>query len=122
MKKIPAVFCFILCSVLLCSCSQINQNYADELKASVWHTVNKSTTEVTLSFSEDNKAEINIKGDSDNTCVISGICAVNESSFVISDVSMAKNISIDYKLYGNKVELTYMGSTLTLEKTDSEKS
>lgn len=118
MKKFSLFFCALLCAMLLCSCRGVNQSYADELKASAWHTENKSGAAVTLSFSEDNKACLSIEGDSDNTCKISGVCVVNESSFVISDLSMAKNISVDYKLYGSKVELTYMGSTLTLDKQE----
>ncbi|MDD5795753.1 MAG: hypothetical protein PUD24_02285 [Oscillospiraceae bacterium] len=101
---------------LLCSCSYTKQSYADELTSSIWYAENENKTQITLSFPEDNTAEINIKGDTDNTCTISGICTVNEETLVISDMSMAKNISIDYKVYGNKVELTYMGSTITLEK------
>lgn len=116
MKRFVLCVMCVVFSLVICSCTQVSVCYADELKASKWHTVHTNGTEITLEFNEDNVAKISIKGDKDNTCTISGICVVNETSFVISDNTMAKNISIDYKLYGSRVDLTYAGSTITLEK------
>ena len=115
MKKL---FAFVLCFsiVFLCACTQVSVCYADELKASKWHTQHSNGTEITLSFSDDNTAEIDIKGQKDITCNISGTCVVNEKSFVITDPTMVKNISIDYKLFGSRVELTYAGNTITLNQ------
>ncbi len=107
--------CILLCFFLF-SCSYVEQSYADELISNVWYAENENETKVQLSFTDDNRAELKIEGDADNTCTISGVCVINETSFVISDVTMAKNISIDYKLFGNKIDLTYMGQTLTLFK------
>lgn len=106
----------IACCFFLFSCSYVEQSYADELTSNIWYAESENETKVELSFTEDNRAELKIEGDADNTCTISGVCVLNESSFVISDTTMAKNISIDYKLYGSKLELTYMGETLTLFK------
>ncbi len=116
MKRIlPFALCLVLL-LIISSCAQINNSFAEELRASKWHTTFDNSTEVTLEFFEDNQAEISIKGDLDITCKISGTCVVNESSFVISDTTMAKNISIDYKLLGSEVELTYAGKTIVLNK------
>ncbi len=116
MKRFSIFAVFICLGFIFCSCTQVSVSYADELKASKWHTEHTNATEITLEFKDDNIAEINIKGDSDNTCTITGTCVVNETSFVISDPTMAKNVSIDYKLYGSRVELTYASSTITLYK------
>ena len=115
MKRISLLIISI-CILFLCSCKQVSVCYADELKASKWHTQHSNGTEITLSFAEDNTAKIDIKGQKDITCTIEGTCVVNETSFVITDLTMAKNISINYKLYGSKVELTYAGSTITLHQ------
>ncbi len=115
-KNILKTMACIICCIFLVSCSYVEQSYADELKSNTWYAENENETKVFLSFTEDNRAELKIEGDADNTCTISGVCVLNESSFVISDTTMAKNVSIDYKLYGSKLELTYMGKTLTLLK------
>lgn len=116
LKNILKIIFCIICCFFLVSCSYVEQSYADELTSGNWYTENENGTKVQLTFTKDNMAELKIEGDVDNTCTISGVCVLNESSFVISDMSMEKNISIDYKLYGDKVELTYMGETLTLLK------
>lgn len=123
MKKVKLIllnFC-VINMLIFCSCSQIPNSFAQELTQSNWEAEFKNGTKVALTFLEDNKAKFDIVGDYDNSCTISGVCTVSEKAFVISDISMAKNISMEYKLYGNKVEITYMGETISLDKIVEKK-
>lgn len=126
MKKpiLKKLIIFLWCAVcvmnvfLLSSCTKIVKCNSDELKASSWVGETAGKTAVTLEFFEDNTAQLTISGDADNSCKIGGVCIADESTLLISDKSMARTISIEYRVYGKRLELSYMGGTLILDKAE----
>lgn len=114
-KKILFICLALVCMLWCSSCSQIVQTSSEELKLYEWQRDNENGTQIFLRFSEDT-ALLSIQGDKEVTCEITGLCVANEETFVISDTSMMKNISFNYKVYGDHLDLTYGGSTISLEK------
>lgn len=109
-----------VCMLWCASCGQIVQNASEELKLYEWQRENENGTKISLRFSEDT-AFLSIQGDEDIACEISGLCVTDGNTFFISDISMMKNVSFTYKVYGDHLDLTYGGSTVSLEKTVPEK-
>ena len=63
MKRIlPFALCLVLL-LIISSCAQINNSFAEELRASKWHTTFDNSTEVTLEFFEDNQTYYQFNGD-----------------------------------------------------------
>ncbi len=74
---------FFAC-ILLTSCSRVVVNSADELTMHKWEREFENGTKITLSFSLDD-ATLRVKTNDGEDCVLSGLCEINSSVFVIYD-------------------------------------
>lgn len=105
----------VVITITFSSCQQVDYTAPQELKSYSWYSTNENGTEITLSFSEDT-ANFSIKGDEEITCNISGRCVTDESTIIIFDLSMAENLVLEYKIFGDHITLTYGGYTISLVK------
>ncbi len=118
-RILRAVLAVALCLVLIlfvCSCQIAVYDDAAQLKSCTWYAETANGDGVSLEFFEDSKARFKIDGDDDNTCEISGTYIIQDDELYISDKSLARTVCIEYRVYGKKLELVYMGGTLTLDK------
>lgn len=121
MKKIASIIIvFIL--IFFCGCERVAQNSADELKMNVWHADCKNGTSVALSFSHygaEMKIITNSTDSADEiTATIKGICTADDSEFIIFDEVTGQSFRFGYGIRGNKCDITYGGSLITLERSD----
>ncbi len=113
MKILKIIIALLI--ILLCGCTQQQiTNTADELTMYSWSNIDKYNKEITLSFKED-VATLSIKTP-DYSGVVTGTAIINESSIIISDNTLKQNLTFDYVLYGNKIDLKYNESTIELRK------
>lgn len=115
-------FLFIILLILVCiisfGCTTKNITCkADELKSFSWENSDDYGKSIELHFIE-NKGFLKIKS-KDESYEIKGDVKADENNFVITDSSLKDTYEFTYKLYGDKIELTYGGNTLTLNKVKS---
>lgn len=121
--KIKIVFIYILSLsiMFLCSCSEIADTSAKELRAGYWAEKNKSgdlEKDVLLSlYFKGDDGVIKIKDNKEKkTYTITGMTLVTENQITISDTDTLTDYTFDYDLKGDKVNIVYKGRTLTLSK------
>lgn len=113
MKKFVVAVSFLLC-LLFCSCSADTSGYKHELISNSWSAKFEGGAELKLEFNE-NTACLSIKN-SDKKADIKGKYIADEKSFVIFVPEAAQNYSFTYVPNGKSLELSYSGSTVTLER------
>ena len=117
MKKL--VILLILPMVMLfCGCTQNAPSPQNELTSSRWTAKLEGGAEVELQFygePGDMSADFKITN-AGKSVNISGDCLTDGSSFVIFDESISQNFAFDYTPKGNTLDISYNGSTLTLQK------
>lgn len=82
-----------------------------------WSGAAENGTAASLSF-DGSRGSLSIEGD--NGILIDGLCIAGNKSLTICDEKSGVNYTFSYTLYGDRVELTYNGSTLSLQKNDRE--
>ncbi|MGN0491329.1 hypothetical protein [Ruminococcus sp.] len=113
MKKIVAVILISVCFVFS-SCTTDNSGYVNELVSSKWEAKLEGGAEVNLEFDEDTAVlKINNLGKSTE---IKGSYIADENSFVIFMPEVAQNYTFAYTPKGDKLDLSYNDSTITLKK------
>lgn len=115
LKKIVAVLIISVCFVFS-ACTTDTSGYVNELKSSKWTAKLEGGAEVNLEFSEDT-AILKIQN-SDITTEIEGSYIADQNSLVIFMPDVAQNYTFTYTPKGNKLDLTYNNSTITLNKTE----
>lgn len=101
---------------LFCSCTRTAvQSEADELKANAWHGKGEYQSTIDLSFHGDTAA-IDIKAGGGAKTKISGECVVGDDSITVTDQNLKERFEFKYSLSGDKIELTYGESTISLDK------
>ena len=117
MKKL--VIILVLSAVMLfCGCTNNAPGEQNELTSSRWSAKLEGGGEITLEFNgepDDLSAAMEITN-AGKTVNISGDCLTDNSSFVIFDESISQNFAFDYTPKGNTLDISYNGSTLTLQK------
>ena len=117
MKKL--VILLVLSAVMLfCGCTQNAPSPQNELTSSRWAATLEDGAEVKLEFfgePDDLSAGFEITNAEKNVN-ISGDCLTDGKSFVIFDESVSQNFAFDYTPKGNTLDISYNGSTLTLQK------
>lgn len=116
MKKFVIFINFFLC-VMLCGCSVQNSGYVEELTSNKWSATLKGGAQVSLCFNEE-YADFEIENSSLSTS-ISGKYVADEKSFVIFVPEIAQNYTFVYTPKGEKLDLTYNNSTITLNRQDN---
>ena len=110
----------LLCAVImLASCIKTINSPADELQMYSWSGESENGTVVSLTFDGSN-GDLNIEYYGDSDLKISGLCIVSDDSLIICDEVSGANYTFNYTLHGDRVELSYNGSTLTLLKNKQE--
>ncbi|HHZ06421.1 MAG TPA: hypothetical protein GX401_06515 [Clostridiales bacterium] len=114
MKKIIVLLCALMC-MLMCGCmkEQIN-TIPQELKASVWKGEDDFNKGAVLSFDGDT-ATLLLKNGDDKVSII-GNAMIDDTAVTITDEALAEEFTFNYVLYGDKIEITYDNSTITLDR------
>ena len=112
-KCFLAVFS-IMILFLLSGCTQVVDNNSDELRLYSWEGETESGNIVTLRF-DGSDAALEI-GYPDTEMIISGFCAVSDDSLMICDEETGFDYTFGYKLYGDRVELTFDSGQISLKK------
>lgn len=121
MKKIKGVI-FVVLLILICiqlfGCTTKNITCkSDELKSFTWSGSDDYGKSIELHF-EENTGFLKIKS-KEEVYEIKGDVKSDDKSLVITDNNLKDTYEFTYKLYGDKIELTYGENTLTLNKVKS---
>lgn len=103
-----------LAVLLLTSCTQVISSPSDEIRMFRWHGEYENGNAADLSFS-DNDAVLSLTL-SDHTTEFSGLCVTTDDRLIICDKTDGSNYAFGYRLFGDRVELSYNGAVLTLDK------
>ena len=106
---LSAAFC-----LLLCGCVPVADTPADELRQYSWSTSTEYGCEAALSF-DGLRAGLDVKK-AGLSMEISGVYALTDDKLTIFDEEGGESLTFGYKLYGDRVELSFEGGTLSLEK------
>lgn len=120
MKKplLSAAIIAIICSVMLCGCTQNAPSPQNELISSIWTAELDGGGELSLKFYGEPgnlSAELNLKN-AGKDVAISGDCLVDSGSIVIFDSSVSQNYAFDYTPKGDTLEIMYDKRALTMQK------
>ncbi len=103
----------VVCALCGCTQRQIVRE-SDELKSFSWQGKDDYGKQITLCFDE-NYATLSLKSDRTEK-TIQGFTITDNQSFEIYDNSLYQHFRFSYRLYGDKIELSYRDNTLTLAK------
>ena len=109
---IPAILAAVV--MLLTSCTRNIQGAADELRMYSWEGKAENGNAASLLFCE-TKAFLCLQTH-DSTLRIYGVCAANDEKLLICYEISGMNYTFGYTLYGDRVELSANGGTITLSK------
>lgn len=117
-KKVFLIIIFTAVLLLSgCTSNEITCT-ADELKAYTWSASDDYGKSARLAFDEDDAEFVLKSGDTQTT--IKGKAAVNDKSITISAPDVPDAYTFAYTLFGNKIEITYGGNTITLDKENND--
>ena len=108
---IPVILAAVM---LLSSCTQRINGAADELRRFSWDRAAENGNFASLMFCE-TKAYLFLKTQ-DSELRIRGIGIADEERLLICDEASGMNYTFGYKLYGDRIELSINGGTITLDK------
>ena len=83
-----------------------------------WRSSGESGCTVSLTFDEDT-ASLSCSG-AGTSFTLDGRCFLTDDRLIICDEESGQNYSFGYVLHGDRAELSYNGSVITLGKLDSE--
>ena len=104
----------LLLMLILCGCTRVIRNAADEITLSDWSAVLEGGAQVSLSF-EGDKAAFSVDN-AGKSSVVDGICILSPDEIVICDEERGENYCFAYILHGDHLELSYNNSVIILEK------
>ena len=105
----------VLLTIMLCGCTQrqiINER--DELMSFSWENHDDYSKQIKLCF-QGNYASLFLHSCSSEQA-IKGITFVDNNCIRINDTSHYTDFLFSYRLYGDKIDLSYQGNTITLFK------
>lgn len=103
----------IILIVLLCSCSRVQANKADEIRAHKWSAQLKSKS-VELSFHGDEATFTTSSNGTAPNASIKGLCVIDDRDIFISDSESEQSYRFSYTLKNNRLILRFDGGELTL--------
>ncbi|MBQ8860882.1 MAG: hypothetical protein IJ015_06065 [Ruminococcus sp.] len=115
-RFLPLAIALCLLNFILCSCTQVVKNNADELKMGEWHASLDNESEITLSFIDDLATLEVTNKDSESVC-ISGLSEVSDTDFVIHDNKTQMPFAFSYIVHFDRVEIIYEENTVSLYKS-----
>lgn len=121
MKRLSFILCIITFSVFLSACRTVNLTSANELTASNWSVKNRNSICAYLRFDNaSNKAKFQITDEKGESYNINGVYAIDSEILYITSDELCRTYSFGYKVYKDRLTLTYNGYDLTL-KAEKEK-
>ncbi len=116
MKRLSFILCIITFSFFLSSCRTVNITSANELTASFWSVNNPNSMSATLDFdTEISKAQLIITDEKGKSYSINGVYAIDSENLYITSDTLYKTYSFGYKVYKDRLILTYNGFDITFE-------
>lgn len=114
-KFIP-ILLILLLSVSLCSCSRVISSPGEEIREYSWQSQLENGNEITLSF---DGADAALCVDCEDFILdIGGLCVTTDDRLMIYDTDSGTSYSFSYRLYGDRVELSYNDAEVPLFKLD----
>lgn len=107
---ISVLLCLTLCS---CGKTQINSK-SDEVIQNSWRFEGEYGITASLEFENENAA-LSIEN-SDESCVIEGLCICDDEHIVIIDKKLKKEFVFEYALYGDRITVIYDGAPIDFVK------
>lgn len=115
MKRLLFILCIITFSACLSACRTVSLTPANELTASSWSVVNPNSVSALLEFNTDeSKAKLKITDEKGESYSIIGVFAIDNTNLYITSDTLCKTYSFRYKVYKDRLILTYNGYDLTL--------
>lgn len=114
-RKILAIVFVILHTALLCSCARVVTSNADELTMHTWQSELDNGNIITLTFSGDN-ATLTLSYKDTEPVQVSGLCELDDTTFVIHDSSLFYSYEFQYVLHYDCVDIIYADTTVSLDK------
>ncbi len=108
--------CGAMCLILSGCGQRVENSQSDELRAYTWSCEGEYGTSGTLSF-EDEYCTLSIAS-SGGEYNIHGLAVCDDSRLVIADNSLKIELVFEYKLYGDRVSLTYEGESIDFVKEE----
>ena len=102
--------------ILLTGCTRVIESPSDELRMYSWYAEFDNGNTASLSF-EDEKAFFSAENE-DFSLNLSGLSVMTDDRIIICDDNSRMNYTFGYELYGDRVELSCNGSTITLDKNN----
>ncbi len=113
MKRLSFILCTITFALVFCSCKSVNLTSADELISKSWQVTNQSgisgELQFDIAFSE---AKLIIKDEEGSIALIDGTFAVDKDNLYITSTTLCKTYRFSYKVYKDRVVLSYNGCEL----------
>lgn len=116
MKKFVTLLLICVC-FLLCSCSADTSGYSDELIHNSWDAKLDGGGEISLSFDGDN-ATVALQSGKDKI-ELCGKYVVDDTTIVVFVPKLCQNYRFEYVPHGKKLDLSYNGSKITLNRADN---
>ena len=106
----------LIIMALLCSCTQVVTDKADEVRLNNWSAALGNENRVSLSFDGDT-AEFKVQSDdSDAAVTLKGVGVVDNNNILIYNQSESEPYFFTYKIKNNTLILGYDGGRLTLTR------
>lgn len=114
MKRTALILCIITFAFILCSCKAVKINTADELTGTSWEAVNLNGVSAKLSFDiKSCEADFSVTDTNGEKSAINGVFAIDKNNLYITSSTLCKTYKFGYKVYKDRVILTYNGVDLT---------
>lgn len=115
MKRLSVILYTITLALLLCACKAVSTTSADELVTSAWSTETPAGLTVKLTFDIiESEARLTLTDEENSAHVVSGVYAVDGENLYITSQALAKTYKFGYKVYIDRVILSYNGNKITL--------
>lgn len=116
MRNIKIILFIFTFALLISGCSNVNKTSADEVVTASWSTENLNGIRAELNFDiNTNTAKVTIF-ENKSTFVIQGVFSIDNDELVIISESLKNSYHFAYKVFENRLELTYMNENLIFEK------
>lgn len=116
MKRLSFILCIITFSLSFSACRTVNVTPANELTSSIWCVENPNSVCAILEFDVfTNNAMLKITDEKGESVSIEGVFAADEENLYITSNALCETYAFGYKVYKDRLILSYNGYDLTFE-------
>lgn len=116
MKRLSFILCIITFSLSFSACRTVNVTPANELTSSIWRVENPNSVCAILEFDVfTNNAMLKITDEKVESVSIEGVFAADEENLYITSDTLCETYAFGYKVYKDRLILSYNGYDLTFE-------